>query len=338
MTQDADPTLELKPVDVDPVLDVLERYLLGGPRSLTRLEVAERAGVAPERSETLWRALGFTRAADEDVVFGDADVRALRIAKELFDTGLFDEDREAALARTLGRTYARLAEWQVRLFAHLFADSEEIVPADVLAVAEEYLPRLEELQAYLWRRAIIASAGRMLLRPVGEEGPLLAVGFADIVGYTSQSRQLSDVELEQLVEHFENTSSSICTDNGGRIIKNIGDEVLFVADEPSDGARIALALVERHEVDETFPLVRAGLAYGPVLPRLGDVYGSVVNLAARLTTLARPGRVLVDSELAAGLDEGDEFSLRRTRRMSVKGFHRVEPYRLKRARDPDDEA
>lgn len=332
-----DPTIELEPVSVDPVIEALERYLLGGPRTLNRLEVAERVGVSPDRTEALWRALGFTRAADDDVVFGYADVRAAQIAMELTAFGFIDEERETAIARTLGRTFNRLAEWQTRMLAELLADAGSSDPETVVALAEQVVPKLEEVQSYLWRRGVIASASRMLLHPSAGEGTVMTVGFVDIVGYTSQSRLLSETELEELVEHFESTCNHVCTEYDGRIIKTIGDEILFVAYEPAQGARIALELVERHAQDERFPLVRAGVAYGPVLARLGDVFGSVVNMAARLTTVARPGRVLVDRRMQEELSDSEEFALRRMRRTSVKGFDRLEPFRLKRPRDPDDE-
>jgi adenylate cyclase len=90
--------------------------------------------------------------------------------------------------------------------------------------------------------------------------------------------------------------------------------------------------VERAEADEQFPDVRVGLAHGPVLARLGDVFGSTVNIAARLTSVARPARVLVDADLAELLDH-EEFRLRRTRRVSVKGYEHLEPWSLKRQRE-----
>jgi len=337
VTEGSDATLELRPVPVDPTLDVLKRALLGGPRTLTRLEVAQRVGAPQERSEMLWRALGFSRVGDDDVMFGYADVRALQLTKELTDLGLVDEATEVALVRTLGRSFARLAEWQTRLFADIFDLTGDMSADDVKAVVEEFFPKIEEMQAYVWRRAVLASAGRMLLKPVGEEGTVRVVGFADIVGDTSRSRRLTGPELEELVEHFENVSLAVVTEHGGQIIKTIGDEILFVADDAVKGARIALDLVEAHERDDSFPVIRVGLAHGPVLERLGDVYGSVVNLASRLTTLAKPGRVLVDRDFREQLRGSDEFGLRRIRRTSVKGFERLEPYRLKRPREPEDE-
>jgi len=109
--------------------------------------------------------------------------------------------------------------------------------------------------------------------------------------------------------------------------------VLYVADSPADGARIAQALVDRASDDKTFPGVRAGVAHGPVVSRLGDVFGPTVNIASRLTSLSRPGKVLVDKGMRDALAELDpdesEFRLSRIRRTSVKGYSRLEPFRLK---------
>src|SRR4029077_20848800 len=117
--------------------------------------------------------------------------------------------------------------------------------------------------------------------------------------------------------------------------KTIGDEILFVADEPESVARIGLELVEERLRDVDFPELRVGLAWGPALARLGDVLGPVVNVASRLTSTSRPGRVLVDRALAEQLKDDDAFKLRRLRRTSVKGYRHLEPWNLRRGADDD---
>ena len=128
----------------------------------------------------------------------------------------------------------------------------------------------------------------------------MGVGFADIVNYTRQSRSLSRRELGRLVDHFEARALEIISAHDGRIIKTIGDEILFVADDPEAIARIGLELAEERLRDEEFPELRVGLAWGPALARLGDVLGPVVNVASRLTSTSRPGRVLVDTDARRG--------------------------------------
>lgn len=236
--------------------------------------------------------------------------------------------------RTWGRSFARLAEWQTALLARVAAADPGADPAEQLALlAGEVLPRVERLQSYVWRRHLAGAAGRLLAGADGSvgSGPL-AVCFCDIVGFTSQSRSMRDAELVDWIETFEARSTEVVVDHGGRVIKNIGDEVLLVADDAPAAARIAHALVSMGaDEDDPFPAVRAGIAYGDTVTRLGDVLGPTVNIAARLTGLARAGTVLVDDGMRGQLEELPEWSLRRVPRASVKGYSSLRPWALRRA-------
>ena len=208
---------------------------------------------------------------------------------------MLSSERQSALVRTWGRSYARLAEWQVALLADVALEHED--PVDQLPwLAEEVLPRVEALQSYVWRRHLASATSRMMaVRSVGSTTKPMAVCFVDIVGYTSQSKSLDETELMAWIDSFESISSGLVVDHGGRIIKNIGDEVLFVADDLVGAAEAALDMTRRGaDPDDDFPAVRAGLAYGDVVNHLGDVFGSTVNIAARLTSVAKPGAVLID--------------------------------------------
>ena len=317
------------------LLEAIEVLLLGGAPALTRVEVAERAEVPIDVAERLWHSLGFPRADDEAVVFTEADLRALRQTMRLIDAGILDEDSQAAMVRTWGRSFARLAEWQTSLLASLAVAADD-PEAKLEELAGDVIPLVDALQSYIWRRHLVSASSRILLRPSDRGSAVQAVGFVDIVGYTTQSKNLSDSDLVALVEHFEEVAASTVTDHDSRLIKTIGDEVLYVADSPADAARIARALVDRGGDDTAFPGVRAGVAHGPVVSRLGDVFGPTVNIAARLTSLSRPGKVLVDKGMHDALAELDpdesEFRLSRVRRTSVKGYSRIEPFRLKAPR------
>jgi adenylate cyclase len=119
------------------------------------------------------------------------------------------------------------------------------------------------------------------------------------------------------------------------VIKTVGDEIMFVADTATAGAAIGLDLSDRLSALDGRPDLRIGLAHGPVLRRLGDAYGTVVNLASRLTALAHPGTVLVDRELASALGDDPRYAPRKLRRVSVRGFAHLQPWLLRRAA-PDD--
>jgi adenylate cyclase len=326
------------------LVDLLEVFLLGEEPSLTGQQLADEVGIPFEDARLRWRSLGFSAVGADEPAFTHADLEALKLTQRLLEIGLIDPDDESALVRTLGRSFARLAEWQMGLLGKVI-DPDEMELDKLREVMNEVTPAVESLQNYVWRRHTLAAASRLLLATprddeggADEEGETMAVGFADIVNYTRQSRSLSRSEVGQLIDRFEERALEITSANDGRIIKTIGDEVLFVADKPEDIARIGLELTEEGADDEGFPELRVGLAWGPALARLGDVLGPVVNVASRLTSTSRPGRVLVDRALADELQESDHFKLRRLRRTSVKGYRKLEPWSLSRAADDDPES
>ncbi|NPC98118.1 adenylate/guanylate cyclase domain-containing protein [Nocardioides sp. zg-DK7169] len=347
----------------------MEGMLLGAPATLTRAQVADRAGVDLAVAQELWRLMGFADVDDADVAFTEADVQALRDTERLVALGVLGPERRAALVRTWGRSYARLAEWQTRLLTEVAADGADPAVPDragrsgrtdaglgaLAGLAEEVVPLVESLQGYVWRRHLASATARTLAaEPAASPVSDQTVCFVDIVGYTHRSRALSERGLAAWLERFEETCADTALDHGARVIKNIGDEVLLVADTAACAAEVALTLTARGaDPDDDFPEVRAGLAHGPVLSRLGDVFGEAVNVAARLTALARPGTVLVDSGARAALDgspdeaaapdgaggealdeagaEPAAYSLRRLRRASVKDYPRVGAWVLRRA-------
>ncbi len=319
------------PADLAPAL---EAFLLGQEPSLTRVEVAERAGVPLDLAVTLWHQLGFPHRGDDDVAFATSDVEALRLSTDLVQMGILPPESQAALVRTWGRSYARLAEWQTTLLAgHAVAGGD---PADTLAaLAADVLPRIEALQTYVWRRHL-ASAAQHLLADTGGLGrgeTRMSVCFVDIVGYTTRSRSLDGAKLVEWVDRFEQDTTMLVVDHAGQVIKTIGDEVLFTVDDPGAAVAIALELVTRgDDPDDPFPAVRAGIAHGAVVRRLGDVFGSTVNVASRLTSAARPGTVLVDAGVHEALtvsEDADPWRWRRLRRVSAKGFAHLEAWRVR---------
>jgi adenylate cyclase len=324
--------------------DALERLLLGGPRRWTRRQVAEMAGMAPERTQRLWRALGFPDAADEDRVFTDADVHALSLVSSLVDAGFVDERTEASIARALAQALSRLADWQADLLAEVLTRGGDapgqLDPERAVESTQRVLPVLRAVQDYVWRRHLAANAERLLAGP-GAAGDRreLAVGFADLVGYTSRSRGMGGRELGAMIEDFESIAAEVVARRAGRVVKTVGDGVLFTAATAVAATEIALDLPEAWDADER-PRLRVGAAYGPVLTHLGDVYSPVVNLASRLTSLARPGTVLVDRELASFLRDLPGYRVRPLRRVSVRGYDHLQPWLVRRrpagsAEEPD---
>ncbi|WP_370615921.1 adenylate/guanylate cyclase domain-containing protein [Mumia qirimensis] len=311
--------------------DELSRAILGADPTFTSDEVAAAAGVTYEEARRLWRALGFPDALDAKA-FVPADVDALKMVQAVLGSGAIDDDTVVRLTRALGTTMSRLADWQVSTLAEALED-RTAEPADRVpwstgagAVAQTMGPVFERLLVYAWRRHLAASAGRAQALAADEEDVLrmvVTVGFADLVAFTKLSNGLDDDGLADLVEEFETRCIDLVTEGGGRPIKTLGDSVLYVAESPEVATDIAFAIVAEIGGDRSLPDVRVGLGTGPVISRLGDVYGPPVNLAARLTAVARRNRVIIDDTTAAGLS--DRFETRAMAQRNLRGFGNVAP-------------
>jgi adenylate cyclase len=326
--------------------DAIELAFFGEIGSLTRAQVEELAEVAPQTSERFWRALGFVDAGPDARVFVSADVEALRLTAELERDELVTAGTEETLARAMGQAMSRLAQAQVEATGELLARAPEVIelarddPQELVRLLTERAAHLiapmERLLVYTWRRHAVAAAQRSVVGVLSDIGDTArAVGFADIVGFTSLSRDLSGRELGELVQRFEDASNDAVLRRGGRIVKTLGDEVMFVVDDPAAAADIGLTLAEAFGgPDDLVPQVRVGLAWGPALARAGDVLGPVVNIASRCTGLARPGTVLVDRDLAAAVDASErsaDFVLVRLRAQRVRGYDHLMPCVLRRS-------
>lgn len=333
-------------------IKALEAKLLGGERKLRRREVAAGAGVSILSARKIWRALGFPNFGDEDVAFTERDQAALSSILDLVRAGLLTEEAAISVTRSIGQMTDRMVVWQIEALVEDMVSEQGITDAVARKQLVGQLPALvdslEEILVYSYRRQLNAGVQRLAVRAeaglqASEEGregdeddsplPLArAVGFADLVSYTSLSRRMNEKTLAQLVQRFENKCAEIISVGGGRLVKTVGDEVLYIAETPAAGAEISLALAQAFTEDEILPQCRVSMVWGRILSRLGDIYGPTVNLAARLTTLAQPGTVLVDAMTAAALGQDDRFVLVPQKSENVRGFGEIHPVMLARGR------
>lgn len=319
----------------------IEELLLGGELRYTRGDAVRLSGVTKEFSERLWRAFGYPHVADDAVAFTEGDIAALCRLRQLMLDDVLDEDDVIRMVRAVGTTMNRLASWQLDLFtSRVSGDSVEPPDAEavqlIVEIAEQHLTDFEPLIVHAWRRQLAGAGTRALAVAATRDGAVpgrsqITIGFADMVSFTQLSRELEELELARVVERFEETAADIVAASGGRLVKTLGDEVLFSADTPELGAEVALRIAEAVKDETEVPDVRVGVAYGPVLLLMGDVFGTTVNLAARLTSIARPGSVVIDSELAAQLEKRDEYELTRIVRRPARGLGIIQPYVLRRA-------
>ncbi len=333
----------------DDVVDLLvvDRMLVPTQRRLTQAEVAETTDIPIDLAHRFWRALGFPDVGDDDAVFTEMDIEAIRLFQAMVGLELVDVETAVQMARVVGSSMARIAEAQTAPGATpiLMPTGDSVIDADHFArQADASIPAMGRLLEYVWRRHLQAATRRaMLVRARGfEEGtsPIMAVGFADMVGFTMLSQHLSDHELAQVVSRFEELAHDTVVVLGGRVVKMIGDEAMFVVHTASNAAEIGLSLAEAYAGDELLSDVRVGLAIGPVLVQDGDFYGPVVNLASRLAGVANPGTVLISDELRATLEaEGAKgFTTRHLRLRTLRDIGRVQVWKVSRAgADPSAE-
>jgi adenylate cyclase len=331
---------EIDQAIADDVLDlfVFDRVLVPSRRRYTRAEVAELTGVNLETLVRFWRALGFPNVSDEERSFTDLDLEAVRLFQGMQALGATRTDTALQLARVIGSSMSRIAEAELVPGNMFSTEYDQVIAADAFAsVADVTIPAMARLLEFVWRRQVAAGIKRtMMLRSHGAapgESPVLAVGFADMVGFTLLSQHLSDPELAAVVRRFEELSHDIVTSLGGRVVKMIGDEVMFVVDSVAAAARIGLDLADAYADDELLSDVRVGLALGPVLLREGDYFGTTVNLAHRIVNIGNPGTVLISDEFRRALLDAapDEFTTKSLRPRLLKDLGRVQLWWLGRA-------
>ena len=314
----------------------LEQAILGDELVYNALEVAAETGASIEQAQRLWRALGFPDRGSERA-FTQADADAVSTLLSLVEDGSIDFDMAVDLTRAVGQTMARLADWEVATLVHrvqeLAADDANGSRATAaLRLVEALNEPFEGLLVYVWRRHLAAAAARVEALGADEADlhtTLVTVGFADIVQFTALTNRLDHDRIGDLVEIFESRCADVVAGQRGRVIKSLGDAVLFVNEDPIrayDTAEGIIAVIGR---DQRMPDVRVGLSTGSVVTRLGDVFGPPVNLAARLTGVARRNRIIVDGATAERLPE-DQFEARPLPARPVRGFGVVEPVAVRR--------
>ncbi len=318
----AEDRLALLPVD----------RILGG--SFTAAEVRERSGLDEAYLLRVRRLLGLPEAGPHDRVFGEQDVEAARALVVAHQAG-FSEQSIEEINRIVGEAMARVAATTVAAFAQAYlrpGDSERDVALRFAALAERLAPNLDPalVAAYhahlseIVRRGVLGATERE--RGALAEEQELTVCFADMVGFTRLGAELEAQELGSVVGRL----AALATDVAAppvRLVKTIGDAAMFVSADPGSMVDVALSLVEAVESEE-LPSVRAGIAVGPTLLRAGDYYGHGVNLASRVTGVARPGSVLCTEQIRDAADEQFAWSFAGRHRLKGVG----EPMALYRAR------
>jgi adenylate cyclase len=311
----------------------LERAILGDPPHLTGDDVSAATDLSTEEAQRLWRALGFAESGDA-AMFSELDAEALAKVAAIARDGGLDFDTIVRMTRAVGQTMDRLAAWEVATLSALLEKNHPEVHMRSRAVdlVKDVGPNFESLLIYAWRRHLAAAIARVeTVEAAADEEELTqaTVGFADLVAFSALTNDLDEEQIGDLVEVFESRAHDAVSRRHGRVVKTLGDSVLFLAASPADGMEIAWDVIKVIGGDTRLPDVHVGVVTGSVVTRMGDVYGPAVNLAARLVGVARRNRVITDTH-TAGLLPRDRFETRTLPARPVRGFGDLEPVAVRR--------
>lgn len=319
-------------------LVLVERRLAGDGVRYTPREVAEMSGVELGLLQRITAAFGVPAPQPDERSATEADLEAARRLKAFRDAGLPD-DGLLQVARTIGMGTARIAEANRELVLRTLVqpgDTEDDLAVRLSAAAEYMLPLIEPTIFHAFQMHMLEQVRQDVIGAAdlasGEIGGAaeLTVCFADLVEFTRLGEEIAAEELGEVAGRLEEMATAVAQPPV-RLVKTIGDAAMFVCPEPEPMLAAALELIAAAEAEgEQFPWLRAGLARGSVLPRSGDYYGRPVNLASRVTAVARPGSVVVEGAVKDAVEDGYRYTFIGERRL--KGIDsRVKLFRARRA-------
>ena len=307
----------------------IRRAYARGQADLTLAQVVERSGVERAKVEEIVKAGGVMERDLGEPIFSNQDVEGMQLfaaAEELLGS-----EAVLQMIRVAGASMVRVGDAAISLFLTNRAapamreDESGLRLLEANMAAAQLLPGFGRTLTQMLVRYL-----RLSFRPMteafvaGEVGVdvdtiELAIGFADLVGSTELAGRRSLAELSVALDGFERTATDVVLSGGGRVVKFIGDEVMFRAPDADAACGIAVELAARVRADPDLPPLRAGVAFGDVLSRDGDYYGPTVNLAARITKLSPPHGVVVTAATAQALSPDHTFWLAALGAIEMKG-------------------
>ena len=323
------------------VLLPVERVLRGDAR-YTAEEIAEETAIDSAALARARRAAGLSTVPEGERGYGEGDLELARRLKTALDAGLPLEailDTNRVMGRGLAQTAAAMRTMVGQAFLQQGAKEDEA--AERLAAATKLLlpnvgPALEYFFAQhlleLIRTDILDS--EQLATGTVSRARETGVAFADLVGFTRLGGRVPAEDLGSVARRLESLTDGVI-EQPVRLVKTIGDAVMLTCIDPE---KLVLAMLDLSEaVDregDDFPQLRSGVAFGSAIERDGDLYGHAVNVASRVTGVARPGTVLTTQEVRDAAEDGFDWSYARERKL--KGVGEVKLYRVRRAGERGD--
>ncbi|MDT5337050.1 MAG: hypothetical protein QOD90_2555 [Mycobacterium sp.] len=279
--------------------DALQR---SGRPTYSLRTAADALGVPLPEIVGAWSALGLTVASADELALSEADVQGLTTWVDI--KALVGDDRALGLLRVTGAALERLAEAQLAAVraastaTQLNETRDELATAKAYHALAEFIPRTAAMIDAVLRHHLAGARTHFegVIRD-SSASVVCGIGFADLSGFTALTQLLSPTQLADLLNVFSGAVSDVVHADGGRVVKFIGDEVMWVTSTPERLVKVAVDLVEHPRAREAGLGVRAGVGYGSVLAIAGDYFGNPVNLAARLVAAAAPGQILASAEV-----------------------------------------
>lgn len=319
---------------------------LRGELRYTFEELAQRAELPEDQVARHMLALGLPQPTGDNRLYNDEDVEMARLVGQFEQAGL-PNDGMLQVSRVLGQSMANIAAAISDLAGNALlqpGDNERDLALRYRTAARELIPLLEPLigrqlrlhMLEVVRRVVVSSAERESGQTAGTRP--VAIAFADLVSFTRLGERLAPAELGAIATRLAEMAGDLATPPV-RLVKTIGDAAMLASYEAAPLLDAVLELIAAVDAEgEDFPQICAGIAHGPALPRSGDFYGRPVNLASRITGVARPGSVLASNDLqeAVGDDEGERYRWSQAGRYQLKGFENRVPLMRVRRQEPEE--
>ncbi len=312
--------------------------VIAGSERYTAAQVAEMTGVGEDFLVAVRRAMGLPIPDAEEASYTEAELRSVQMIHVARDAGISDEEL-LDLLRVLGRGLSQVAESMRALPLRLVLEpgmSEPELARQYALAAEQLYPLVDPLVSNVLALHLKHATQSTVVSAMERSGGQLpgarevAVCFADLVGFTRLGEEVPPDELGRLAGRLEALAGDVA-EPPVRLVKTIGDAAMLACPEPAPLLGAALRLIDAADAEgEDFPQIRAGAAAGGALARAGDWFGRPVNLASRITSVARPGSLLADGSLYEAVGEPYRWSYAGERRL--KGIR--EPVALFRVRGP----
>jgi class 3 adenylate cyclase len=314
-----------------------DRQIQPGRAEFTVEDASTRSGLSADVLTRLWLAVGLSIPPESDPAFSEADIEALLLMRAGVEQ--FGLDAVLQLARVLGTSLARIAEAEAQTVMLQAEDafyptaSSPIAAAKATAALSGMLPAAGRAYEVLHRHHVAAAIRRFEATvprdAMSAQSVDVAVGFADLVGFSGLAEQLDLSAFANAIREFAAIASDVVSSGSGRVVKLMGDEVMFVAADASRGTEVALGLLDAFADHPVLPQVRAAVAAGRVVSCDGDYFGSIVNTAARLVNLANPN-VLLATAAVATPELRSRFTFETIGAQTLRGLaHPVEAFRVR---------